>query len=352
VAPDRAPIEFVRQALRTEADGSTSRERRIVALAGLAGIGDDVLDGLRSIEADDLTLRERVWLALGFQAAGDEETAREIERSILAKHGQRLGPWVRLDGGTSTPESAEVTASILLLAAELRDPIAADIARYLLDNPSSDYLAVLEQIGFVRSAIEWLPRQEARFAWTVDGERHEETIEPGRAFTLRLTADQRRSFVLERLDGDVLVASSWAREARLGDLPDDPSVTIERAISPTGHAPADDLVRVTLNVSFGTDAPAGCYEVTDLVPSGLAPVVAPVGQWWDGGGGDRVIGPYAVEGQHVSWCVDPEMNGPIRLGYSARVVTPGTYHWEPAVIQSVTAPSVGSSTPMVSYTVD
>lgn len=352
VAPDRVPVDFVRQALRTEADETSSRERRIVALAGLAGIGDDVLDELRANEADDLTLRERVWLALGYQAAGDEEAARGIERSILTDHGQRLGPWVRLDGGTSTPESAEVTASMLLLAAELRDPVAADIARYLLDNPSSEYLAVLEQVGFVRSAIEWLPRAEARFAWTVDGERHEETIERGRPFTVRLTPDQRRSFVLERLDGDVMVASSWAREARAADLPDDPSVSIRRTVSPADHAPADDFVRVTLDVSFSTGAPAGCYQVTDLLPSGLAPVVAPMGQWWDGGGGPQVIGPYAVEGQSVSWCVDPGMTKPIRLGYSARVVTPGTYTWEPAVIQSVAAPSVGSSTPVVSYTID
>jgi uncharacterized protein YfaS (alpha-2-macroglobulin family) len=50
--------------------------------------------------------------------------------------------------------------------------------------------------------------------------------------------------------------------------------------------------------------------------------------------------------------VDPERTDPIRLGYSARVVTPGTYRWEPAVIQSVAAPSVGSSTPVESYTID
>lgn len=352
VAPDRVPLDFVRSALRTEADASASRERRIVALAGLSGIGDDVLDELRATEAEDLTLRERAWLALGYQAGGDEAAAREIERSILAEHGQRLGPWVRLDGGRRTPESAEVTASMLLLAAQLRDPIAAEIARYLLDNPSSEYLADLEQIGFARSAIEWLPRQTARFAWTVDNERREETIEPGGAFTLRLTADQRRSFVLERLDGEIMVASAWTREAGAADLPDDPSVSIERTVSPADHAPADDFVRVTLDVTFADGAPAGCYQVTDLVPSGLAPAVVPTGQWWDGGGGPRVIGPYAVEGQQVSWCVDPEMDEPIRLGYSARVVTPGTYRWEPAVIQSVAAPAIGSSTPAIAHTID
>lgn len=352
VAPERVPVEYVRLALRAEADAASSRERRIVALAGLAGIGDDVLDELRASDAEDLTLRERVWLALGYEAAGDADAARAIERAVLTDHGQRLGPWVRLDAGTPTPETDELGASMLLLTAQLRDPVAVDLARYLLDNPSSEYLPVLEQIGFVRAAIEWLPRDDARFAWAVDGERHEETIAPGEVFTLRLTADQRRSLVLEPLRGEMVLASSWAREADAADLPRDPSVTIERTVSPPDRAPADDLVSVTLTVSFADNAPEGCYQVTDLVPSGLAPVVEPMGQWWDGGGDSRVIGPYAVEGQQVSWCVDPEMDAPIRLGYSARVVTPGTYRWEPAVIQSVAAPSIGSSTPALTYTID
>ncbi|HET7685602.1 MAG TPA: Ig-like domain-containing protein [Candidatus Limnocylindria bacterium] len=348
VAGDQLRPDALSAALRTWADApETARDRRIIALAGLASLGHDVTTELAAFEPDDLTVRERVWLALGLLAAGDEPTARAIERAVLTAHGQRLGPWVRLDAGAETPETAETTASMLLLAARLRDPIATDISRYLLDNPSTEAVSVLEQIGYIQSAIQWLPRPAARIAWTVDGERHEETIEPGGSFTVVVSAAQRRSLELERLEGDLAVASSWAGEARYDDLPDDPLVSIERTVTPAAEARANQLVRVVLNVQVETGAPRGCFQVTDLLPSGLAPVVA-TAYGFALEDEPTVIAPYEVEGQRVSWCVDPSRQT-AQLGYWARVVSSGTYRWEPAVVQSVAAPAVGSATAPVPY---
>lgn len=347
VAPERVPGTFLGEALRTAADdASASRERRILALAGLAGVGEDVLRELRAEVADGLTVRERVWLALGLLEAGDETGARSIERSILLEHGQRLDRWVRLDIGTTTPERMEATASVMLLAARLRDPVAADLSRYLLDNPTPEYLPALEQVGFARSAMAWLPRGDARFAWTVDGERHEETLASGATFTLTLTPDQQASLVVERLSGEILVTSTWAADARYDELPADPTITVRRSVSPTDHAPADALVRVTLDVTFDAEALEGCYQVTDLLPSGLSPVVAT-----DSWGDPDVITPYEVEGQRVSWCVGTD-RATARLGYAARVVSAGTYRWEPAIVQHAAAPSIGASTPVATYTID
>lgn len=350
VAPERLDADHIGHALRLVRDDDDSRERRIVALAGLAGIGQDVLGELRAFDVTELTVRERTWLALGLLASGDESAARAIERSILAAHGQRLGPWVRLDLGASTPETAEISGSMLLLAAGLRDQIAIDLARYLLDNPPAEHLPALEQVGYARAAVEWLPRAQARFAWSVDGTRAEQTLERGSSFTLTLTAGQRDSLELEVLDGEVLVATTWAAEADYGELPDAPTLSIARVLSPPDHAPADDLVHVTLNVTIDAGAPRDCYQVTDLVPSGLAPVATPLYGW---GGDPQLIAPYEVEGQRVSWCVGRDPAHPtLRLGYSARVVTPGTYRWEPAVIQSLAAAELGASTEVRTYTID
>jgi hypothetical protein len=47
------------------------------------------------------------------------------------------------------------------------------------------------------------------------------------------------------------------------------------------------------------------------------------------------VGPWRVEGQRVDFCVSLDPRTPIQhLRYVARVVTPGTYRWEPSVIQS------------------
>jgi len=111
------------------------------------------------------------------------------------------------------------------------------------------------------------------------------------------------------------------------------------------------LVKVRLRVDFDPTAPTGCWEVTDRTPSGLAPVASEAGWREDGQGEPGVIAPYEVAGQRVAWCLDPTKKRGYTLGYSARVVSPGTFTWEPAVVQSVAAPDVGATTPVTSYTI-
>jgi uncharacterized protein YfaS (alpha-2-macroglobulin family) len=236
---------------------------------------------------------------------------------------------------------------MLLLSARLGDPIAADLARYIVDNPSSEQIAPLELLGYVRAALEWLPRGEARFAWTVSGERHEESLEPGASFVLPVTAEQRATLRLEPLAGELMIAASWAGEARYDELPRDALLGIARTVIPAADAPSDGLVRVSLKLTVSPNAPSGCIQVTDLLPSGLAPLVAP----WSGDPSGNVLAPYEVVGQRVSWCIDAKTANSKTLAYTAHVVTAGTYRWEPAVAQMLEAPEVGTSTAPMTYTV-
>ncbi|HEX4898158.1 MAG TPA: alpha-2-macroglobulin family protein, partial [Candidatus Limnocylindrales bacterium] len=100
VAPERLDRDAARNALTEWLHGGiATREREIIALAGVAGLGDDVLEELRAVDTGEVTVREALWTALGLVAAGDEDAARAIERALLDDHGQALGPWVRLDVG-------------------------------------------------------------------------------------------------------------------------------------------------------------------------------------------------------------------------------------------------------------
>lgn len=348
VATSVMDLDQLRRAFQDEIDNSqtSNRERQIVALAGLAGIGDDVLERLRTYDPATLTVREQLWLGLGFAASGDEATARSIERSVLEARGQRLGPWVRLAVGATVTDTLEASSLLLLLAARLGDPIAADVSRYLADQPSSEQVFPLEQLGYIQGVLDRLPRAAGRFAWTVDGQRHEVQLDPGGAMTLVLTPSQRVGLRLEPLAGELAVATTWTASG--GGLPSDPTMSVTRTINPAGSASDTQLVKVTLTVTFGAQAPGGCYRLTDLLPSGLSPVVASAG--WSGEEAPTVIRPYDIEGQRVSWCVSPADTSHV-YGYSARVVTPGTYTWEPAVVQSETAPTVGSSTALTTYTI-
>jgi hypothetical protein len=102
---------------------------------------------------------------------------------------------------------------------------------------------------------------------------------------------------------------------------------------------------VNLTATFAGGAPEGCYTVTELVPSGLAPLAA-------GDGGDEeedqpaVSWPTSVVGQEVRFCADNDAKDhTAQLRYRARVINAGTFAWEPAVMQLAAAPDLLAVTP-------
>jgi uncharacterized protein YfaS (alpha-2-macroglobulin family) len=110
-------------------------------------------------------------------------------------------------------------------------------------------------------------------------------------------------------------------------------------------------VRVRIAVTFGNQVPSGCYRLTDLVPSGLAPIEATFA--WsddeDNEGAFRAF-PWRIDGQRVTWCADPAHPRNV-YDYTARVVTPGTYRWEPALLEWELAPSLGTATGETTYVI-
>jgi hypothetical protein len=351
IVPDRLAPDSLRSYLGFLAEGDQStREGRIMALAGLAGLGDDVLSELRALAAEQLTIRESLWLALGLVALGDENGARAIERALLDEHGERFGPWVRLAVGGSLENTLDAARLLLILSARLGEPFARDVARYLADHRPKERAIALELLAYAQAGLDRLPRTAGRFAWTVSGERQEVELEPGGAFTLVLTAPQRETLRLEPLAGELAVVSSWVGGEL--DVPSGSSASIKRVVTPADDAPDDRLVHVLITVTFGPLATEGCWQITDVAPSGLAPIQR-AGGWSDDEDEEsspNIVRPYEIDGQRVAWCVSP--SSPERtFGYAARVVSPGTYTWEPALIQSVNAPEVGAATERFAFTI-
>jgi len=102
-----------------------------------------------------------------------------------------------------------------------------------------------------------------------------------------------------------------------------------------------ELMRVVLHYTLGPQALDGCYQVSDLLPSGLKAVTRPYA--W--GLPPTISYPYRIEGQRVSFCI--WKNSVLRsAGYYARVVNAGEYTAEPVIIQSMkSAESVNLSAP-------
>ena len=87
---------------------------------GLAALGDPVLGALGAeLKADD---RTRTWAAIGVALLGDRDRAVTVERSLLARWGERRGDQVRLrvsDNGEEVSEATELLAVLAALAAAM-----------------------------------------------------------------------------------------------------------------------------------------------------------------------------------------------------------------------------------------
>jgi hypothetical protein len=335
-----APDSVDRQALAgylagVHADPKATRERRMFALAGLAGLRAPVLPALQAASAEPkLTIRERLFLGLGAAAIGDAATARSVEQALVDDYGEDLGDQRRLRVGENLDDDAETTALLALLAASIGDPDAGAFWAYVEANPSTRDPLVLPAAAFARALLERMPTTAATFAYTVDGKRSVIDLAPGEAFTLVVPAAQRPGLHLEAITGKVGVTSTWREAARPGDFDRDPDIGVSRTIDPSTAA-SSDLVRVDLRVSFGAKARNGCYQVVDFVPSGLRPVSTIAG-WTqedeDGYGRPGWVEPYDRTPERVSFCAyRPKGTDSVLLRYYARVVTSGTYMWEPAM---------------------
>lgn len=333
------------------AEPSETRERRMYALAGLAGLGSAVLPELQAAAADkELTIRERLMIGLGAAALGDAATARSIERAVADEFGEPLGQLARLRVGTTTADITAGTALMAVLAAATGDPRGSAYWAYVEANPSADAIFDLDAAAYVDWILKRLPVQPASFAYTIGGQRQVVELASGDTFELTLTAQQRASLTLERLTGAIGVTTTWREPVTVAAFKPDPDVEISREVTPSGTVGADELVRIDLTVTFSPQAAEGCRQVTELVPSGLL-TVSSLAAWIDPDSEEPLpdtVSPYAEAGQRVFFCAEPtSTNREAHLRYYARVVTPGDYVWEPAVVDSQAGPDHAAVTPQI-----
>jgi hypothetical protein len=360
-----APERFGRNGLASYFLGITenlkeTRERSIIALYGLAGLGEPVLVRLQFLlDQEDLTWRERLYLGLAALEMGDEPTARSVYQGLLDDYGEELPPFLRLKVGADQDDILEATSLAAILAAGLGEEPAPALFDYTTNNYTKDILIELEQISYLDSVLPRLSPEEVRFAYTLDGEREEVTLERGRTFALQLTPEQLADLQLEALEGQVGVASSFAAPFDPAEIATDSEISVSRRYEgggPEGVSITEEaLVRITLDYELGPQALDGCYQVTDMLPSGLKAVTRPATRlstqdespllrsdvWY----------PYRIEGQRVGFCAWKDRDSPHKtIIYYARVVSAGEYIAEPATIQSMkSAESFNLSAP---YTVE
>src|SRR5439155_19106727 len=223
---------------------------------------------------------------------------------------------------------------------------------YTSANPTQDIFIALEQISFLKAALPRLPNAPSRVAYTLEGKRVTRSLDHGDSLALTLSPKQLGALDLRVEAGTVGVTTSYLAPLQAKDVRADRDATITRSLNGVAEGTLSlndgDLVRVEIPFELGAKALAGCYQISDLLPSGLRAVERP----YDRGIEDHDVAyPYAIDGQRVSFCVEKDV--PYHsIVYYARVIGAGTYTVEPAIIQAQRGPErvslTGSMTVRVS----
>lgn len=316
-----------------------SREEAARALSGAAAYGAPVLNRLHEFAAaKDLSWREQLAVIRGLEAAGDREAAAVMFETLLSK-GVEQGDamFIRVSGDRR--EITEATAEVAAFASIVVHPQAGKLDAWMEKNWAEDAFTPLDRITYLARVVPRAVGRDVVLKYAVDGK--EETLElhDGNSAARQFTPAEARSLRITSVDAPAVMV--FLRE--VSDLPAvSPDITLTRTYSKAGSATLGELVEgdtviVSFQADFGTASPDGCYTLRDHVPAGLAPILN--------------YSTYASnEGRPFDWRDGAAFFTVCRLSqnqqkqgllqYRARVVGRGTYLAEPAVIQSMTTPSV------------
>lgn len=332
---DLEPDHFDRAALglyfqRILNDEQEGRERKVLALYGLGALNQPVLVTARGLLAEpDLSLTEKLYLALTVAELGDLESVRPLYRALIQEQGEQIGRDLRIKAGADRDEQLEATALATALAGKLGEPETVAMLSYLAENQPDESLILLEQLLAVENGLAGLSDKPVAFTYVQKGVEHRRELKPGEHFQMALLPEDLASLRFKDVQGSVTVIATY--EAAGLPEPEKAGATITRTYSPpSGQMKAGDIVAVTLNYSIPADAPNGGYEISDYLPSGLRLVER---AWSYGSQFDSsryTSWPISVEGQKVTFWADKK-GRPIR--YYTRVVTPGEYTAEEPVLQ-------------------
>ncbi len=321
-----------------------SREEQVYAVAGLAALGQPVLNQLHDMaDLKDLNWHEQFAVIRGLDASGDREAARSKLDELLKKAEEHDGQMsVRV--ADDKRSIIEATAQAAAEAASLADPRAAELDAYLQTNWADDAMTDLERIAYLSRVVPVTLGRDVTVGYTLGGAEQTVALKDGWVKPITLTADEAKSFRVTKVDGPA-VAVFFRQVASLPTQNKDMSLVRKYSRLDGSAATSfneNDAVMVSLQPQWTDASPSGCYTLRDNLPAGLAPLVdityQPMDiQWY----------PSSIDGNTVSFVVcKPDKAEDVAkfkpVTYTARVVDRGSYTAEQAILQSDDAPSVAA----------
>jgi len=311
------------------------------ALYGLAVLGEPVLIDLnKAKEVSNLTLKDYMYLALAYEALGETHVAAGLYNSKVSPSLESLDPYTRVKASEDTDEILKHTALAAVLASKLDLPDKNELFQYIRDNYSGKILINVEKLLFVMEEYEKLPAGNVEFTYEYDGNTYNETLKDGGSVVVKVPSVRLAELKITKVSGEATVVSVFKAPLTSQIQPDD-NLKIKRTYynyatgEETTEFKHNDLVKVVLEWDISDIAMDRYYEITDFAPSGLKPVESPYHAgirekggiiWWFRN----------TDGQKVTFNVYRDSENKEPMVYYARVVSPGTFKADGAIIQGTT----------------
>jgi hypothetical protein len=320
-------------------DGNSTEDDRSLALLGLAALKEPVL-----LQINDYLLEEKlepgvkINLALALLEIGDGAYAQEVFRELLGLYGEDLGSIMRINVGRAQDEIIEATTQMTLLASRLDQPEKNKLYQYLLENPGQDILNLVEQIQILKYNLKYLKASPVNFSYELNGEKFTKALKDKEIFKLTLLPEDLRKIKISQVEGKVGMISQYSLPIQAGETGDGEGLEISRTYLVKGNKTTtvqrSDLVQVVISYNIGDKAPAGLYEIVDVLPAGLTHISRPYDYHRDSyqKGGYPWSYPTEVNGQRLVFQVG---KGEYKINYLARVISPGEFTCEAPILSNI-----------------
>ncbi|MFO0764696.1 MAG: alpha-2-macroglobulin family protein [Patescibacteria group bacterium] len=338
-APELLDRNAVAASLWTSLDDkASSRSMQINAIAGLAALGEPVLNELdRMATVSDLTVQERLVLARGMEAAGNRESARALLNQILDTAVTK-DTVMSIEVSKEKRENIEVTADAAALAMRLADDRAEKLMNFVTTNWTDGAFPVLAKARYVKAGLATAVGRDIRLKYSTGGDEKELVFNDTQsAHELTFTRAEMKAFVVTSVDGPVDISFLRLVPGRVANAP---GLTIKRSYSvaegtqSTGAWKEGDRIKITLEASWDKNAQDGCYVVRDYLPANMRAIF----MW-------QFNGPYYLSKGSATNADFVVCKGdqPQKIEYNARIVSRGSYVAEAPTMQHFDNPSISTA---------
>lgn len=313
----------------------TSSSNKTMALYGLISMGEPLLNELnQQVMVENLTIEDNMWLAMGYAAIGDTYKANLIYKEVLVDYMETFEGSARFVLSKDLEEQYRLTSRILPLLADVDIDLGRDAYAYVNSHTSETYLANLDHYLYVLSMMAHATDDQGFVTYTFDG--HEVTVDLTGFFghTIKVPSVKISTFSVVEVTSDVLVVAEYNAIGNREGVIDD-NIELQRHYEDylTGEVKNSfkegDIVKVVLDWRIDEQAIDYGYRITDYVPSGLVPIK----NYWQFGLSDGHYWYRDIVGQKVSFGVYKGTLDVEPMVYYARVISPGSFKSDRAMIQ-------------------